>query len=341
MRRSLVPLLLVLLATPARGQQPPAPAPASPAKPAQDEDDDDDVPRHWSGRWADRSSPLAYDFELDLDGPAGALRGRLTWVLRVAPTGSPQAARIGATAHEELEGSWDRGQHELHLVGTSIDDDKMLGSPDEYRLVVAPDGATLTGTSRSGGAWGNVMSARAEGPPALDATTAFGPPGRLARGWSFGEGAGARFAALERFARGPDGLESWTAEDETACVARAPSRLVTAEGYPLAPGALFVHPGASGPTVLRWRAPEAGRWRARARVEGLGPATKATVDLGLSSSAGPLWKDALNLRGRPNVATCDVVRQLAAGEVVELALSDGGNGFGWDGCAVTLELSRE
>jgi len=117
-----------------------------------------ELPLHWRGDWQSLSG---YRFSFTIHLAEGG-KGSISWTLRATPTGSSLAPRIGETGTELVTWTWEPKKHELHLVGTKVDDATLLAT-DEYKLVVADDNRTFAGhTKGSAGDWANVIEGTSE-----------------------------------------------------------------------------------------------------------------------------------------------------------------------------------
>jgi hypothetical protein len=112
--------------------------------------------QRWTGLWAGEDGhEYTYVMTLRVQ-PTGEVEGEIRWRLTRAPTGSQLATRIGASGTEYVRGAFDRGTRVFRFASVRVDDPSLLGL-DEYRLVVAPDGRSLGGITRSGGSWASAM----------------------------------------------------------------------------------------------------------------------------------------------------------------------------------------
>lgn len=141
------------------------------------------------------------------------------------------------------------------------------------------------------------------------------------------------------------GADTWHRGDWDPNVARSGTGADLAGDGFVYPGSewVHVHPGPAGErSVVRWSAPADGSWRVTACVQPLRTSYQPTTSHASVSVAGEevLSADVVGFRGTVAATCVDVTRTLVAGDVIEVSVGDGGNGYLWDSTGVSATVSR-
>ena len=145
-----------------------------------------------------------------------------------------------------------------------------------------------------------------------------------------GSGGGAEvFAKLDTWRSQPV-YEPWVACNRSAQPLETPFSFT----WPAKQVAL--HPGPNGEySVLRWRAPEAGRYAVAATFTGL---FHATTDTHILHNGRSKFDALLNLQGRPNTATNATELDLAQGDTLDFVVGWGNASYGSDSTALSVSI---
>jgi hypothetical protein len=183
--------------------------------------------------------------------------------------------------------------------------------------------------------------------------------------WSYGASATLgspfdRYGHYFAYATGYEGLlDAWSAathvglDDPYGCLPGAFSNPfstpIQVSTLTARPGQFFLHPGPQGQyAIARWTAPRAGTYAVQATFEGIdiGPTTTDVHLLHDRDEAAPAGY--INLNGGTNSFSFATSLIVAAGDTVDFAVGNGGNGFTNDStalaasvCAVGIEPSPE
>ena len=93
------------------------------------------------------------------------------------------------------------------------------------------------------------------------------------------------------------------------------------------PGQFFLHPGPIGQiSIARWTAPRAGTYRVQAVFEGIdvGP---TTTDVHVQHNGVDIASGSLNINGGASTFRASPSVNVAAGDTVDFAVGNGGNGY--------------
>jgi hypothetical protein len=202
-----------------------------------------------------------------------------------------------------------------------------------------------------------VIACPDAGPPPTDTCDAVTPVSTAGANpwghWAYGSTAslGAAFARYTEYVRSPSsngnlltGLDAWSSGvngvDLTpfAQVNPGPPNVqVTMTGtntvstWTIPTGTFMLHPGALGQySVARWTAPQAGTFRVRATFTGIAnPPAMTTTDVHVQHNGTDLAGAAggLNVNQGGNTFSVDQSVSVAAGDTLDFAVGDGGNGF--------------
>jgi hypothetical protein len=113
----------------------------------------------WRGEWSNAKGHL-YSFEARLTVSSdNNVTGAINWKLVASPRGDEQS-KLGMTATEYIGGTYDPKERLANIEGHSKDDPKGVIGLDAYRIVVAEDGRTITGNTRSHGTWKGKISGK-------------------------------------------------------------------------------------------------------------------------------------------------------------------------------------
>ncbi len=123
----------------------------------------------WQGQWTTGASPgYSYDGDMNLIVDArNRVEGTILWTLRRSPH-SEEESRIGMSATEYVTGRYYPNLPLLILGGTRKADPNEIIDLDNYRLLLADNGQTLTGITETQGTWQGRYSARRRLPPPLN-----------------------------------------------------------------------------------------------------------------------------------------------------------------------------
>jgi len=125
------------------------------------------------------------------------------------------------------------------------------------------------------------------------------------------------------------------------CVTHNPTDQVrTLSNIRWEPGRLSFHPGAKGEyTVVRWTAPQAGRYTVQVRFLAIDPA--ATTDVHVLHNGQGVFNDALQLDGRGAEAAYEGQLQLAAGDTVDCVVGWGNGTHVCDSTGLEFRLTDD
>lgn len=118
------------------------------------------IPLHWVGEWTAPSEAVRFGFDIRLTAKSSGLEGRILWTLLSVPPGHFLSARVNDSGQEFVHGTFNSSTRELHLKGTSVDDNTLLAT-DEYKLIISADNNTFDGRTRGNkGDWANEITGR-------------------------------------------------------------------------------------------------------------------------------------------------------------------------------------
>ncbi|OJW27914.1 MAG: hypothetical protein BGO49_05845 [Planctomycetales bacterium 71-10] len=172
--------------------------------------------------------------------------------------------------------------------------------------------------------------------------------------WSYGAGVGSSFTLLSTSNMqelGVDGLWSWRGAVSGSgglfpvIMANKTGGVATAGELPAFPtDLLFLHPSPAGTNeeaTLRWTAPNAGVFLIEGHFEGLqsdnGSTPTTDVRIVLNGSE-VLFSGSINSLYVP--LTFSISQSFAAGDILDFAIGDGGNGNGKDGTGLAAIVTR-
>jgi hypothetical protein len=210
--------------------------------------------------------------------------------------------------------------------------------------------------AQEGGALSSGASAPGTAGVTCDTVASVSPSGANPYGpWSYGWSStlGSAFGIYDHYladASGYDGLlDVWNASPE-ASLADPPGSLPAAFYNPSGmtievssitapPWQFFLHPGPQGQySIARWTAPQAGNFAVQAVFEGIdsGPTTTDVHLLhnGEDAAAGGY----INVNGGTNSYSFAMMLALAAGDTIDFAVGDGGNGYANDSTGLAASV---
>jgi len=176
------------------------------------------------------------------------------------------------------------------------------------------------------------------------------PNGPWSYGWS--TSLGTTFSPYSHYfasASGYNGLDAWSSgatislqdpyDSLPAAFVNPFSTAIQVSTLTAQPGQFFVHPGPSGQySIARWTARQPGAYDVRATFEGIdsGP---TTTDAHIRHGGLDLVPAAyINLNGDGNSFSFETNVTVAAGDTIDFAVGNGGNGFLNDSTAVDAEV---
>lgn len=117
----------------------------------------------WQGTW-DSPNGSVYTAVMQLTVTAdGSADGSIAWTLKDTRRPDLQP-KIGATGTEYVHGTYDARCHVLAFAGYKLDDPKQVLGMDHYQLILAPNGAALSGVTGNdegkGDTWTGILSLR-------------------------------------------------------------------------------------------------------------------------------------------------------------------------------------
>lgn len=184
---------------------------------------------------------------------------------------------------------------------------------------------------------------------ACDAVTNVSPSGANPSGpWSYGQSAsvGAAFTAYTEFLSSPTGyvgLYVWTSgvagvETNPAAYFNPTAKVIVDSTLTAQAGQFFLHPGPLGQySLARWTAPRAGTYAVRALFEGIDVAP-TTTDVHVQHDGVDVASGFLNINGGKNTFQSNTTIDVAAGDTLDFAVGNGGNGYTSDSTALSATV---
>ena len=172
---------------------------------------------------------------------------------------------------------------------------------------------------------------------AADYSTASNPNGAWTYGWepslggTFGNDThtGDFVSGVDEYASPIQYLSIW--HNRTA-------NTITTGPVTFAPGKVVLHPGPSGQySVVRWTAPAAASYQISSTFSGI-DSTPTTTDVHVLHNNSGLFTATLNLSSGSNTATYTNMVTLAAGDTLDFAVGNGGNGYGDDATQLDVTI---
>lgn len=103
----------------------------------------------WSGEWVHRKQSSAFTAVVNLNELNGTVSGQIVWTLR-RHTNPEKMNKMGLTATEYIQGTFDPVSRMVRLRGVRKDDPNSLVILDRYNLSLSQDGQTMSGQSKNG-----------------------------------------------------------------------------------------------------------------------------------------------------------------------------------------------
>jgi hypothetical protein len=113
---------------------------------------------NWQGQWTNGKAVYGQQFTLKDDGN-GRISGQIVHTLQ-STMNSKKTEKIGLTAVEYVQGSYDSNTRIINLSGVRKDDPNGLIILDKYRLSLAGDNSTLAGATVGGKTRGQISLRR-------------------------------------------------------------------------------------------------------------------------------------------------------------------------------------
>jgi hypothetical protein len=184
---------------------------------------------------------------------------------------------------------------------------------------------------------------------ACDAVANVSPSGANPYGpWSYGESAslGAAFTGYTEFLASPAryvGLYVWTSgnaavETNPAAYFNPTANVIVDSTLTAQAGQFFLHPGPSGEySLARWTAPRAGVYAVHALFEGIDVAP-TTTDVHVLDDGVDVASGFLNIDGGADLFESNTSVDAAAGDTIDFAVGNGGNGYISDSTALSATV---
>ncbi|MEH1830151.1 MAG: hypothetical protein V7L22_33240 [Nostoc sp.] len=113
----------------------------------------------WDGEWSNPEGYL-FKFQARLTVNSGNnVSGAITWKLLASPRSNEQS-KVGLSAIEYVGGTYNSENRLANISGQSKDDPRNIISLDEYKIVVAEDGQSITGKTANHGNWQGMISGK-------------------------------------------------------------------------------------------------------------------------------------------------------------------------------------